>query len=321
MCNGAFKLDVKKLQISVIAKNHPTKLLECFERIYPQIDDDCLLLIFDDGDVLSTEPMLEKTVIKPNITLIRQKKPIGYDAASLRIIEYSECQWIWTIKDIDLPLPTAIKQIKSLIAIAEKEVGIIKFESSENFILEKSNLDTEINDGNFAGKLALAATSIYYRPSILTLQPAYRAISTQACHAILAVEHLKNGGKIKCHTRTLFESIGDACDSQLEFQANFYRANIFLDSNSENADLNTLENILSLYYKLAAKEAFSDAHKLEKQKGFHYALFVYTEFVWSVLLQRNKYSQKILNIAYYFLWRLRSKYISMTSKYRSEKEY
>ncbi len=107
------------LTIAIPTYNRQVQLKRCLEALVPQLNDQCVLRIYDNhstepmGDIVI--PLLEKHRV-PSWSITRRPFNIGGLGNIMHGYENVDTPWIWVMGDDDIPLPDAVARILSLTA-------------------------------------------------------------------------------------------------------------------------------------------------------------------------------------------------------------
>ncbi|MDB5002306.1 MAG: hypothetical protein JWQ34_531 [Mucilaginibacter sp.] len=102
------------LTIAIPTYNRKEPLINTLNKLLPQLNDNCFLLIIDNhSDVFVSDyaiDLIEKHA-QVNYELIRNRVNVGGNCNILRCFEYCKTDWLWVLGDDDELLPNAVETI------------------------------------------------------------------------------------------------------------------------------------------------------------------------------------------------------------------
>jgi glycosyltransferase involved in cell wall biosynthesis len=103
-----------QLTVAIPTFNRNAILRANLERLVPQLDADCRLLILDNCSPTPVADTISDILRESRapVTLVRHRVNIGGNANVLRTFELCESDWIWVLGDDDAPHPDAVATIK-----------------------------------------------------------------------------------------------------------------------------------------------------------------------------------------------------------------
>jgi glycosyltransferase involved in cell wall biosynthesis len=107
-----------KLTIAIPTYNRKEQLKYTLNKLVPQLNSDCLLIIIDNNSDIAVESYaieIFKEYSFSQYEIKRNKINVGGDSNILRCFEYSDSEWLWTLSDDDEIYDNAIAIIMSSI--------------------------------------------------------------------------------------------------------------------------------------------------------------------------------------------------------------
>lgn len=147
-----------KLSICIPTYNRADFLVKTLSVISKQLMPEVEIVISNNGSSDGTEKLVKDFIEKhedKNITLLNQKKNIGFDKNVLAVVEAAQGEYCWLLSDDDLLMPSAIENILNLLNSKSNlslcVINYSRFDVVQNKITKEKmiSLLDDINTDNF----------------------------------------------------------------------------------------------------------------------------------------------------------------------------